>query len=218
MRVFVIQNSERSGAGYLGEYLTARRNASITTIGPHALDDSAPELCDLLVVLGSSHAAYEDVDWIHRERALIRATIAAGIPTIGICFGAQIIAAAIGGASAPLGRMYTGWYENDVPRDSVWFGPWLRWHGDGIMLPPEADVLARHGETIQAFRRKRAVGVQFHPEANAATLQKWIDAASADLRERIDVAALLRESHAHFAELSGQRDRLFGSILELIGL
>jgi GMP synthase (glutamine-hydrolysing) len=217
MRVLVIQNSERSGAGYLGEYLTAQHNACLTTIRPDALENESPVAYELVVVLGCSHGAYEDLAWIHRERAFVRAAIDADVPTIGICFGAQLIASAIGGASAALGRMYSGWYENDVASDSVWFGPWLRWHGDEIALPPAAEILAMDGETIQAFRFRRALGVQFHPEANAETLQNWIHAASTDQRERIDASALIVESGVRFTELSGERDRLFGSLLSLIG-
>jgi GMP synthase (glutamine-hydrolysing) len=127
---------------------------------------------DLIVALGSSRGAYEDVDWVHHERSFVRAAIDADVPVFGICFGAQLIATAVGGNSAPVGRRYTGWYENDVPRDSVWHGPRLRWHSDEISAPRGAEIIATSDSLIQAFQYRRALGVQFHPEADDETLEK----------------------------------------------
>ena len=217
MRVLVIQNSERSGAGYLGEYLVARRDATLQVVRPDVIGAESPNAYDLIVVLGCSHGTYEDLDWIHRERAFVRDALDANVPAIGVCFGAQLIATAIGGASAPLGRRYAGWYANDVPGDSVWHGPWLRWHGDGIALPHEAEILAMDGDTIQAFQIGHAVGVQFHPEANAETLDHWLAVASPETRERLDAAALVVESAVRFSRMLEERDRLFGAILARIG-
>lgn len=218
MNVLVIQNSERSGAGYLGEYLVERRHATLKTIRPATIADECADGYHLIVVLGCAHAAYEDLDWIHRERAFVGAAIALDIPMIGVCFGAQLIASAIGGRSEALGRTYSGWYRNDVPAGSVWFGPWLRWHGDEISLPPQAEILAKDGVTIQAFQFERALGVQFHPEAGAETLNNWIEIASAEKRARIDAAALVLESAQRFAQMTDARDRLFSEMLARIGL
>jgi GMP synthase-like glutamine amidotransferase len=136
----------------------------------------------------------------------------------GVCFGAQLIATAIGGKSAPMRRRYSGWYENDVPKESAWYGPWLRWHGDELDVPAGAEIIATSESTIQAFQYRRALRVQFHPEAGEETLQNWTGLASEEQRKRLDVAGLLTESLERFAQMSEERDRLFGAMLARVAL
>ncbi len=56
-----------------------------------------PEACDGWLITGSRHGAYEDHDWIPPLEDLIRAIRDAGRPLVGVCFGHQIIAQALGG-------------------------------------------------------------------------------------------------------------------------
>ena len=102
----------------------------------------------------------------------------------------------------------------------VWRGPWIRWHGDHVALPPAAEVLARSEGTIQAFRYHRALGVQFHPEANAGCIADWIGFTPAErlAAKGMDPEALLALTRERDTSLAAQREALFSEMLALVGL
>ena len=65
-----------------------------------AIDGEVPEdpqACDAWLVTGSRHGAYERTDWMQRTEALLRGAVAAKVPVVGICFGHQLLAQALGG-------------------------------------------------------------------------------------------------------------------------
>jgi GMP synthase (glutamine-hydrolysing) len=218
MNVLVIENSAGAPAAYLGEHLVTRHGAILTVLrGEDLVDDALACKSDLIVALGSPRGVNDEAAWIAREREIVRRAIDAGVPTIGICFGAQLIASACGGTVAPSGRRYAGWYANDTVPDEVWRGPWLRWHGDAIEPPPGAQTLATADGTVQAFQTGRALGVQFHPEAGPATLEHWISSASGTLRAQLDLPALRAESARRFAGMEVQRAALYDALLARIG-
>lgn len=220
MRVLVLENSPLAPVGHFGDWLAARHGAALTTVAGTALVPGPLPEADLLVSLGSPQAAYDGDAWIATQRDLLTRWIGAGRPVIGLCFGAQMIASAIGGSVAPTGTFHEGWMETAEAAAPAWRGPWLRWHGDHVALPPEAEVLARSEGTIQAFRYRRALGVQFHPEANAGCVADWIGftpperlAAKGIVPE--EIVALTRERDDGFGE---QREVLFAEMLKLVGL
>jgi GMP synthase-like glutamine amidotransferase len=134
---------------------------------------------DLVVAMGAPWSVYDHAtigSWIEREVDFVRAAHDAGIPYLGVCFGAQVLAVALGGTVEPAPRPELGWVEieTDVPQ-FVAPGPWFQWHGDRFTTPPGAGELARNDAGVQAFRMGRSVGVQFHPEADHALLSRWLD-------------------------------------------
>ena len=152
-----------------------------------------PEECDAVIVGGSPLAAY---DWqshafLRDEAAFLSRTLAAGVPTLGICFGAQFLAHLFGGRAFRADRReigaHTVWLTEAGRGDPLLAGfppslPVVQWHGDTFDLPPGAELLAR-GEGIrnQLFRIGHMVGVQFHPEVTAPDVARWADANPADL-------------------------------------
>jgi GMP synthase-like glutamine amidotransferase len=67
-------------------------------------------------------------------------------------------------------------------------GPWLAWQHDVITLPPDAVTLAHNRLGPQAFRLRRHLGVQFHPEATPEDLAGWAGALDApDAQHLLDV-------------------------------
>lgn len=218
MRVLVLENSPLAPVGHFGDWLAARHGATLTSLpGPALLPGPLPE-ADLLVSLGSPKAAYDGDAWIATQRELLARWIGEGRKVIGICFGAQMIASAIGGSVAPSGTFHEGWMETGEAADPVWRGPWLRWHGDHVALPPEAEVLARSEGTIQAFRYRRALGVQFHPEANAGCVADWIGFTPPErlAAKGLEPGALVALTRERDQALAPQREALFTEMLSLI--
>jgi GMP synthase (glutamine-hydrolysing) len=213
MDVLVIENFPAGPVGLFGSYLERRHGARLKVVGPDAVPDQ-PGREDLLVVLGSPNGVYEALPWIARQRDFVRRTIDAGRPVVGICFGAQLIASAIGGTVAPLGRQFAGWIANEQVTDPVWRGPWARAHGDHFTLPDEAEVLARDQGTIQAFQYRRAVGVQFHPEADEAVLTDWARARPQYLAENgLTVEQLIADTKENVFGRVAAREALFDEML-----
>jgi len=218
MQVLVIENAPSAPAGLFGQWLEQARGATLHRVTPETMPDDAGAAA-LVVTLGAPQGAYEDLPWIHRQRRLLAGAIAARRPVVGICFGAQLIATAIGGRAAPFTRRFVGWMDVAHAADPVWRGPWLRWHGDHLEVPPTAEVVARDQGTVQAFHFGSAVGVQFHPEADADAARRWGQAVPHWLAENgLDAATLDRQSEAQIVPRAAARDALFSEMLRRAGL
>ncbi|WP_413195526.1 glutamine amidotransferase [Pararobbsia alpina] len=171
-----------------------------------------PQEADLLVVLGGPIGVYEreTYPFIGPELALIAERLAVRRPTLGICLGAQMLAAALGA------RVYSGGAGKEIgwaPVKAVpgvtappWFEsvlePGLRvlhWHGDTFDLPDGATLLASTEQyRNQAFAiGDYALGLQFHPEVTAQRLERWLVGHASELAlARVDVHALRDQTHA----------------------
>ncbi|WP_456825361.1 type 1 glutamine amidotransferase [Cellulomonas sp. P5_E12] len=178
----------------------------------------ASEVGDGLVVLGGQMSAYDDstAPWLPELRALLADASTQGVPTLGICLGAQLLAAARGGrvqVATPPGRE-TGivdvrWRPEAVGdavvgpvaalADDRHRTPQPSMHADAVVdLPRGAVWLASSAMyPYQAFRVGSAWGVQFHPEARAATLRSWADAY-----DDVDTEAVLSAYAAREAEVT----------------
>ena len=137
-----------------------------------------PRAYDAVVPLGSrwSVTAVDDgMDWIASEAAMVRDAQAAGVPMLGVCFGGQLLAHALGGSVSRAPEPEIGWYEVDSSRtDLVPAGPWFEWHFDRFTLPAGAEEIARSAKAPQAFVLGRTLGLQFHPEVDEALLETWL--------------------------------------------
>ncbi len=148
-------------------------------------DKSFPNFADydLIVVMGSIRSLTnkdEIASWVYDELDAIRATFEADKPLLGVCFGAQLIADALGGAVEASPQTEIGWFTiDDAPGQSnpVGPGPWLEWHHDRIIPPPNATVLAQNETAPQLFTIGRFAGTQFHPEANMAQVTEFLSNA-----------------------------------------
>lgn len=128
-----------------------------------------PEDADGWLITGSRHGAYEAHDWIPPLEALIRDIIASGRPLVGICFGHQIIAQALGGRVEKVAR---GWSVGRKTYDTDG-GPLVldAWHQDQVVdLPEGARVLAQSDFCPYAALAygDRVLTYQAHPEFPAA--------------------------------------------------
>jgi GMP synthase-like glutamine amidotransferase len=131
----------------------------------------------LMVMGGSQHAWEEDINpWLAPEKEYVKEALAAGKVVIGICFGAQVLAEALGGNLFTNGQREVGWYEvglNEDGRRSFLFRNLperfvtFHWHSDHYSLPPNCLRLASSPPTEnQVFVKpgQPVVGIQFHPE------------------------------------------------------
>lgn len=140
---------------------------------PASLDD-----CDGWIVGGSRYSVYDDLDWIRTAEQIMRDAVAAERPLVGICFGHQLMAQALGGRTT---KAVTGWGVGVRRYDTVESVPWIRGSDDATSLlachqdqvveaPPGAtvwstsDYCPNAGMTIG----ERAWSMQGHPEFTAA--------------------------------------------------
>ena len=121
--------------------------------------------CDGWLITGSRHGAYEDHAWIPPLEDFIRSAYAAHVPMVGICFGHQIVAQAMGGK---VERHPNGWAVGATDYD--FGGKPLRlnaWHRDQVtQVPPMAHVIGRNDFCANAalLYDDRTFTVQAHPE------------------------------------------------------
>jgi GMP synthase-like glutamine amidotransferase len=213
-----------------------RGERNVGTIGPALLEQGfdivvgslvpgsapvpAPDEVDVLVVLGSAEAAYDDtVPWLAGELAYLRRAVDAGTPVLGICFGAQLLARVLGGTVARAARPERGFVALDsADPDALPSGTWLEFHYDTFTLPPRALPLAYNEVGLQAFRLGPHLGVQFHPEITPEVFASWrsswttaaavvadldVDALTAELNARaVACAAGCRELVARFCAVN----------------
>ena len=177
MRVVVIRHHDVDSAGFIAEGFEARGAELAVRLFPD--DGPLPALdgVDHIVVLGAVSSVNDPDPWIAEELAWIRAADQAGLPVLGICFGAQALCAALGGRVEAMEGKEIGWFVVDsTDPEVIPAGPWLEFHGDRCLLPAGAEVLARNELAVQAFRIGRHLAVQFHPEVDGPQLKRWLNA------------------------------------------
>ncbi len=182
-RLLVIEHELDAPAGLLGLWAQAR-GLVLSTIhlgGGDRLPARLPD-CTGVVVLGSERTAFDDaVPWLRDELSLVGQALADGIPLLGICFGGQVLARALGARVYRLPEPEIGWVRLASQHPGLASGPWLEWHRDGFDLPPGARELATGGASVQAFATGPHLGLQFHPEATGPITQGWLRATQPPL-------------------------------------
>lgn len=185
--------------GYTIEYVDA------TTADLAALDATSPAL---LVVLGGPIGAYDDAihPFLRDEMALVHTRLQAGLPLLGICLGAQLMARALGAKVYPLGVKEIGFSPLTLteagdasPLAALGDTPVLHWHGDQFDIPDGAVHLASTpiGRN-QAFAiGNKVLGLQFHLEADTQVIERWLVGHACELgHTKIDPVALRAQAQA----------------------
>ncbi len=185
-RVAFLQHSSSDVPGLLGTF-AVEFGLDVTIHRPDHGPDALPRpgAFDFLVVMGSIESVYDtSVKWIAAERAAVTTAVHRGVPVLGVCFGAQLLAEVLGGtvSRAPHSELGWGTIRTDDP-GQFGPGPWLNWHHDTITCPPSAVALAHTDAALQAFVDGIHSGVQFHPEVTIDVVNGWID----DARDRDEV-------------------------------
>lgn len=183
-KILVVVHQETSNSGLVGEKLKARG---------YQLDIRCPALGDALpqrmaeytaaIVFGGPMSANDDntLPFIRTELDWIPSVLAAQIPYLGICLGAQLLARVLGGKVSPhpqekgeigyFSLCPSGTGNRYFPHSMMVY----QWHREGFTVPQGAIALAT-GDTFpnQAFRYgETAIGLQFHPEITQTLINLW---------------------------------------------
>ncbi len=166
-------------AGHIVDWLSLRAidHRLVTAETGEPLPD--PSDFSGVIALGSQRSAYDDhVPWVRDELSHLRRAVDADVPVLGICFGGQALARALGASVAPAPETEIGWLDIGSRRPELLAdGPWFTWHSDQFSLPAGATLLARNPNSIQAFAHGRHLGVQFHPEVTPNIIGGWLELA-----------------------------------------
>jgi GMP synthase (glutamine-hydrolysing) len=209
--------NESSGPARVFVDALEERGFEIVTVSPHAgeLPDS-PQGFAAILSGGGTVDTYQTAEhpWLVHEVELLRESIARGVPTMGLCLGAQLLTEAAGGTVYRCDPAEVGWFEVDArpaAADDPVMGALpprfmaMQWHLYACELPGAALELARNAACVQALRIGDAAwGTQFHIETTRDILVSWADMAPDELalfgydRARYD-AELDRYGPAHEA-------------------
>jgi GMP synthase (glutamine-hydrolysing) len=161
--------------------------------GRDNLEEIDPRAPDLAVIMGGPIGVYDadDYPFLHSELKWLRDRLLADLPTLGICLGAQLIAAALGARVFPGHGTELGWGEvwsadgaQNHPVAELCSGKVLHWHSDTFDLPAGARLLASSADyPHQAFSLGRALALQFHVEVEPINLEQWFIGFAGDIRK-----------------------------------
>lgn len=189
-RALVVTHTESEGPGHLATWLPSE-GLALEVVAPWRGEPLPASLegYAALVVMGGPQQAYDDsLPWREPTLALLRSAVTSGLPTLGVCLGAQLLAEATGGrvargeAGPELGAGLVA--KRDVAgADQLFWDlplspPVVQWHYDAVVDLPPGSTLLMSGSRYphQAFRvGERAWGIQFHVEADAAMVGRWVE-------------------------------------------
>ena len=190
---------------------------------------------DAVLAMGGPMGAEDDAEhpWLTAEKELVRETVEAGRPFLGVCLGVQLLASALGAPVRTMDAPELGLLPVELTPEGrahpLFAGvedsfPSLQWHGDTFELPQGAIRLASSPVAAnQAFQAgERGFGIQFHVEITPELAREWakVPEYKAYLAEALDeerAAAFLAEIETRAEELHPTARRLFENWLKLAG-
>jgi len=216
--VLILTHAPHEGPGLIARGLDAP--VRVRTV----LDLTDPRLPSLdevsgVVVMGGGMDA-DDLaghPGLGAERALLAAAVDADVPVLAVCLGMQLLALALGArlhrrAATEIGFAPVDLVADDPVLDALGNRPTvLHWHSDVVDLPAGATLLASTDATpVQAFRAGSALGLQFHPEVDAALLDLWL--ATQDMGGQLsdeEIAEIRTAGARHLPDLVPAADKAF---------
>jgi GMP synthase-like glutamine amidotransferase len=223
MNIVIAAHVESEGPGSLGTFLEAE-GARLQVVRLYDGDKLPEQVAgmDAVVSMGGPMNVYEEdkYPYLRDETDFLRKAIDAGIPVLGVCLGAQMIAKAAGAQVTRSPKEEIGWgmvHVTDVGHADVLFQGLPRdlevfqWHGDMFHIPEKGTLLADGTDCPhQAFRIRNAFGLQFHVEVTADILSEWF-------ADSPDISAIL-DRYAHVKqELEMNAKKMYTNFLGLLG-
>ena len=238
-RLLVLQHLEIEGPG-LFEPLAKERDFKIKVVRLDK-EDNLPETNkgDLILIMGGpmgvKDIGSDRYPWLKLERDFIKKELENKRPIIGVCLGAQLLASAAGGdveilkyGSPPKALPEIGWDQIFIDKSNKEFNklfkdPFhvLHWHGDRILLPNKALLIASSARCKEQFFRigNFAYGLQFHIETTGAMIDNWIKEDKQFVCKGLgsNGQEILREENRKYSDKSlSKRKILINKLLELL--
>jgi GMP synthase (glutamine-hydrolysing) len=197
MRVLAFRHTPLEDIGLIADAL-ARHRIACEYVDLYAGRGAVPDLAGAagLIFMGGPMSANDDLPWLRDELGCLRDAMGRGLPVLGVCLGAQLIAKALGARVYRNPVKEIGWaplYWTPAARADPLFGSFsdretvFHWHGETFDLPDGAAHLAYSDACRnQAFRmRENIYGLQFHLEVTPDMVAEWCrqDEACGDRRE-----------------------------------
>lgn len=193
MHVLVVEHQPDAGLGVFEDALAAS-GASVEQWRPSEEAVPRDDAWGAAIVLGGAvHPDQGDEHpWLAGERALISDLLERGVPLLGVCLGAQLLAQAAGGEVRRLPRADIGWRTVEVEAIAAADDPIasglpatfesFQWHSYETLPPPGSVELARDAACLQAYRLPGAAawGIQFHAEVTEEIVGGWLDGYAVD--------------------------------------
>ncbi|HEX3803494.1 MAG TPA: type 1 glutamine amidotransferase [Solirubrobacteraceae bacterium] len=215
MRALTIVHEKDAGPGIFNDVLAASAADADTWLVAEEPEPPAParEYDAIFSFGGSVHPDQEQSHpWLKTEKRFLSEALRGGVPLLGVCLGAELIAEVEGTVTRRMSRPEIGWYGVKLTSagaaDPV-IGPIgqpfpaLEWHSYEVALPSRAAALARSANCLQAFRiGDVAWGIQFHAEVTADDFQHWLDDYASDedfVEEGIEPDAIAVETEHRIA-------------------
>jgi GMP synthase (glutamine-hydrolysing) len=226
----VLQHVAPEGPGRVASALAAHDFSIAVT----RIDRGEPVPKDLdgvaaLVVMGGPMGVYESDRYSHLkdELRLIDLSLREGVPVLGVCLGAQLLAATLGARVYQGAQKEIGWFPVALKKEAIadplfasapgsFWG--LHWHGDVFDLPSDAVSLARSELTEhQAYRfEKNAYGLLFHLEAGIDDVRAMAAAFEGELEsDGIDGGALIATAREMDPDVNRIAESIFGGFARL---
>jgi GMP synthase-like glutamine amidotransferase len=229
--ILIFRHVACEGPGYFAEFLADREVPfRLVCIDRDEPVPERPDGVSALVFMGGPMSVNDPLPWLQQELALARRAAERGLPMLGHCLGAQLLARALGGTVGANPVREIGWWPVEVapgaaadPRLGGLDGRFevFHWHGETFTLPPGADLLLRNDHCEhQAFARGAVLGLQFHVEVTADMVEAWAAEYPDDVGARSPavqpVAALLAGLAAKVQHLRSVADNLYGPWLQAV--
>ena len=196
MRVLSITHEAgpTGGGGTFEQHAVDRGDELTVWVTPQQTVAGEPRDFDAIMVFGGAMHPDQDAEhpWLPDETDFMRRALDDGVPMLGVCLGAQLIARAAGSwiGRGEVGEV--GWHEVELTPEGV-ADPVIgaafptrfdafQWHYYTWELPLGAELLAANGAARQAYRLgERTWAVQFHPEVNGVMLDHWFTFGESEL-------------------------------------
>lgn len=228
--LLVIKHASNEGSGTIGDYFrSAGWNISEISLYDGGRLPASLDNVDTVICMGGPMNVYQEdrYPFLKDEDIFIKNALKAGVPFIGFCLGAQLLAKALGAKvkKAPIKEI--GWGKviltpkgiqdpllARLPREFSVF----QWHEDTFGLPSKGTLIA---ESIscknQAFRFGRnAYGLQFHVEVTPEIIESWVENANGDHTVNADL--IMEETKKRWESLKRHADIIYENFINMIGL
>jgi GMP synthase-like glutamine amidotransferase len=221
--VAIFRFSPTEGPGHFSEWLDAQGIAwELFALDRGVVVPAEARAFAGIGMMGGPMSANDDLPWNAPLLGLLRDAVAADVPVIGHCLGAQLFARALGASVTRTATPEIGWGEVSAagPAAGAWFGgrdrfATFQWHYDVFGLPAGAErALTNPFNPEQAFVFGKHIGLQGHIEVTRQMVETWCRTGTDELPMKSSGAKqskadILGTGDAHLAELARVADDVY---------